>query len=321
VAGIRQIVAADIGGTHARFAVAEVDAGRVISLGEPITIGTADHPSFESAWTELGKVAGSLPRAAALAIAGPVIGGHVKMTNGPWELDAAAAQKILGLEAITVLNDFAAVAHAVAQVGPEQLLHVAGPDPPLPEEGIVTVMGPGTGLGVAHLHRYPGGYHVHSTEGGHIGFAPQDDFDDRLLASLRARHGRIVTERVHSGSGITAIYEALGGKVLRDERSIWQKGISRDDATAALAVDRFCASLGTVAGDYALAHGSSAVVLAGGVGLKLREVLPESDFGERFRAKPRYEAMMARIPVKLIVHPQPGLYGAAAAFAREHSGR
>jgi glucokinase len=321
VAGVRQIIAADIGGTHARFAVAEVDASRVVSLAEPITIGTADHPSFESAWTELEKVAGSLPRAAAIAIAGPVIGGQVKMTNGPWELDAAAAQKILGLEAITVLNDFAAVAHAVAQVGPEQLLHVAGPDTPLPEEGIVTVMGPGTGLGVAHLHLYPGGYDVHSTEGGHIGFAPQDDFDDRLLASLRARHGRVVTERVHSGSGITAIYEALGGKALRDERSIWQKGISRDDATAALAVDRFCASLGTVAGDYALAHGASAVVLAGGVGLKLREVLPESDFGERFRAKPRYEAMMARIPVKLIVHPQPGLYGAAAAFGREHSGR
>jgi glucokinase len=83
-------------------------------------------------------------------------------------------------------------------------------------------------------------------------------------------------------------------------------------------VDRFCASLGTVAGDYALAHGASAVVLAGGVGQRLRDVLAGSDFGERFRAKPRYEAMMALIPVKLITHPQPGLYGAAAAFSREH---
>lgn len=315
---MRQIVAADIGGTHARFAIAEVDSGRVVSVAEPITVATADHPNFESAWTALERTAGRLPRAAAVAIAGPVIDGRVKMTNGPWELDVAAAQETVGLEAITVLNDFGAVAHAVAQIAPEQLLHVAGPDEPLPQDGVVTVIGPGTGLGVAHLHLYPGGYHVHATEGGHIGFAPQDEFEDRLLASLRARHGRVVTERVHSGSGIVAMYEALGGDALQDDRSVWEKGISREDETAALAVDRFCASLGTIAGDYALAHGASAVVLAGGVGLKLRELLPKSEFGKRFRAKPRYESMMARIPVKLIVHPQPGLYGAAAAFAREH---
>ena len=73
-------------------------------------------------------------------------------------------------------------------------------------------------------------------------------------------------------------------------------------------------------GDYALAHGASAVVLAGGLGLRLRDILPASAFGERFRAKPRYEKMMAGIPVKLIVHPQPGLYGAAAAFALEQLG-
>ena len=320
MAGVKQIVAADIGGTHARFAVAQIDAGRVLSLTEPTTLGTADHSNFESAWAEFERTAGALPRAAAVAIAGPVIGGRVKMTNGPWDLDIAAAQATIGLEAITVLNDFGAVAHAVAQVPPEQLLHVAGPDEPLPDEGVVTVIGPGTGLGVAHLHLHRGGHHVHATEGGHIGFAPQDEFDDRLLAGLRARYGRVVTERVHSGSGISAVYDALGGDALHDERSIWQKGISREDETAALAVDRFCASLGTVAGDYALAHGASAVVLAGGIGQRLREVLPKSEFGKRFRAKPRYEAMMARIPVKLIVHPQPGLYGAAAAFAREHCG-
>ena len=314
-----RIVAADIGGTHTRFAIAEIGTGRVLSLTEPVTVETGEHSNFEAAWAEFGRLASPLPSAAAVAIAGPVIRGGVKMTNGPWQLDVAAIRKTLRLEAITVLNDFGAVAHAVAQVPPEQFLHIAGPDEPLPEDGIVTVIGPGTGLGVAQLYRYARGYHVHSTEGGHIGFAPQDEVDDRLLASLRAKHGRVVTERVHSGSGIVAIYEALGGNELQDDRSIWQKGISREDRAASLAVDRFCASLGTVAGDYALAHGADAVVLAGGVGLKLRKVLPVSQFGERFRAKPRYEAMMAAIPVKLITHPQPGLYGAAAAFAREHS--
>lgn len=314
---VKHIVAADVGGTHARFAIARIEGGRVLSLSEPFTVATGDHPGFTSAWGQFAEAAGPLPSAAAIAIAGPVIEGQVKMTNGPWSLDIHAAQAALGLEAITVLNDFAAVAHAVANVPPEQLLHVAGPDEPLPEQGVVTVMGPGTGLGVAHLHLHPGGYHVHSTEGGHIGFAPQDELDDRILASLRARHGRVVTERVHSGSGIIAIYQALGGTELTDDRAIWRKGISREDTTAALAVDRFCASLGAVAGDYALAHGASAVVLAGGIGLKLRDVLPESRFGEQFRAKPRYETMMAAVPVNLITHPQPGLFGAAAAFARE----
>ena len=77
--------------------------------------------------------------------------------------------------------------------------------------GTVSVIGPGTGLGVAHFHRYPGGYHVQATEGGHVGFAPQDEFDDRVLAMLRARYGRVVTERVNAGPGIEAIYAALGG--------------------------------------------------------------------------------------------------------------
>jgi glucokinase len=170
---------------------------------------------------------------------------------------------------------------------------------------------------VAHLDRFPGGYHVRATEGGHIGFAPQDEIDDRLLGSLRERYGRVVTERIHSGPGIVEIYAALGGSELQDDRSIWRTGIARDDETASRAVDRFCASLGTVAGDYALAHGASAVVLAGGVGQSLRERLPASEFGARFCGKPRYEAMMARIPVKLITHPHPGLYGAAAAFVHD----
>jgi glucokinase len=87
---------------------------------------------------------------------------------------------------------------------------------------------------------------------------------------------------------------------------------------AAAAVDRFCTSFGSLCGDYALAHGASAVVLAGSLCLRLRELLPSSGFGERFRFKGRYAQMMAGIPVKLITHPQPGLYGAAAAFASEH---
>ena len=313
----RRIVVADAGGTHARFALAQI-AGGTISLDAPATFVTAEYESFESAWREFERLAGPLPNAAAISIAGPVLGDRVEMTNGPWVLGLSALGTELRLEALTTLNDFGAVAHAVACVPADQLIHVAGPNVPLPEHGTISVIGPGTGLGIAHLRRFDGGYHVQPTEGGHVGFAPQDEIDDRMLAHLRHRHSRVVTERVHAGPGIVHIYAALGGSALSDDRAIWRRGIARDDELAARAVDRFCASLGTLAGDYALAHGASAVVLAGGVGLRLRDILPASEFGERFKAKPRYEPMMAAIPVKLIVHPEPGLYGAAAAFAAEH---
>ena len=313
------LVALDVGGTHARFAPASIAGDGAISLGEPVTLRTGEFSGPEAAWRAYAaRASGPVPRAAAIAIAGPVAGDTVPMTNSAWVLRIAAFKEALGLEAVTVLNDFGAVAHAVASATEDQLVHITGPERPLPATGTVSVIGPGTGLGVAHFHRHPGGYHVQATEGGHIGFAPQDDFEDRLLATLRARHGRVPTERVNAGPGISAIYAVLGGSELTDDRAIWQRGIERDDALAAEAVERFCASLGSVAGDYALAHGASAVVLAGGLGLRLRELLPQSPFGERFRAKPRYEQMMAGIPVKLIVHPQPGLYGAAAAFALEH---
>lgn len=91
------------------------------------------------------------------------------------------------------------------------------------------------------------------------------------------------------------------------------------DSLAVAAVERICLSLGSVAGDIALAQGGSAVVIAGGLGKRIKDMLIGSGFAERFRAKGRFEAMMAAVPVKLITHPEPGLLGAAAAFAREHS--
>lgn len=318
-----ELVALDVGGTHARFARARIDNGR-IELGEPITLNTSDYASLQTAWEEFARASGGpVPRAASIAIAAPIVGDTIRMTNNSWIFRTDAIDEQLGLDKVTLINDFGAVAHAVARTPEEQLVQIAGPDKPLPERGTVTVVGPGTGLGVAHFHRFPGGYHVQSTEGGHIDFAPLDEIDDRMLAKLRKEHRRVSTERVHSGPGIWEIYQALAAVEKRpveptDDRTIWERGLAREDSLAVAAVDRFCASLGSVCGDYALAHGASAVVLAGGLGLRLREVLPKSGFGERFRFKGRYTEMMAGIPVKMIVHPQPGLYGAAAAFANEH---
>lgn len=318
------LVVVDVGGTNARFALATIGADGAITLGEPITLATSDFASLQTAWEEFERQCGcAIPRSAAIAIAGPVNGAVVRMTNNSWVLHTGALDEQLGLDRVTVINDFGAVAHAVANAPADQLVHITGPDVPLPQRGTVSVIGPGTGLGVAHFARFAGGYHAQATEGGHIEFAPLDAVDDWMVARLRAEHLRISTERVHSGPGIVTIYRALAAlegrfPTLPDDRSIWQQGIDRTDSLAAAAVDRFCQSLGSVCGDYALAHGASAVVLAGGIGLRLRDVLPRSGFGERFRFKGRYTQMMAGIPVKLIVHPQPGLYGAAAAFQNEH---
>ena len=104
-----------------------------------------------------------------------------------------------------------------------------------------------------------------------------------------------------------------------DDTALWTRALAGEDTLLLRALDRFCLSLGSVTGDLALAHGPGSVVLAGGLGQRLTEILPQSGFAERFAAKGRYEALMASVPVKIITHPEPGLFGAAAAFAREHS--
>ena len=320
-----QIVSVDIGGTHARFALAEVEGGRVVELGEAVTLKTAEHASFQTAWEDFGRISRApLPKAASIAIAGPVDGELIKLTNNPWIIRPALICEKLSVDRYTVVNDFGAVGHAVAQASDEHFLHLCGPDVPLPETGTISIMGPGTGLGVAHVWRNAGGYHVQATEGGHVDFAPLDSIEDAILARLRKRHRRVSVERVVAGPGISDIYEALAameGRAVQqhDDKTLWELGTSGTDSLAAAAVDRFCLSLGSVAGDIALAQGGSAVVIAGGLGLRIKDTLVRSGFAERFTAKCRFEGLMASLPVKLITHPQPGLFGAAAAFAQEHT--
>lgn len=320
-----QIVTVDIGGTHARFAIATVDGAGSIHLGEPVTLHTKDHASLQTAWEHFRDIqGGSLPASVAMAIAGPVGGDVIRFTNNPWIIRPALVKEKLGVERYTLVNDFAAVAHSVARADDTHLLHLAGPEGALPASGTITVLGPGTGLGVAHLWRDgKGGYRVQATEGGHVDFAPLDHIEDALLARLRQRHGRVSAERVVSGPAIVDIYAALAameGRAVTEtgDVALWTSGMDGTDSLAAAAVDRFCLSLGSVAGDTALAQGASAVVIAGGLGYRLRDILPTSGFASRFCAKGRFQSMMAAIPVKLITHSQPGLFGAAAAFCMEH---
>ncbi len=320
-----EIVAVDIGGTHARFALAEVHRGKVTALADPVTLKTAEHASFQTAWEDFAAQVGRpLPRAAGIAIACPVGGEVLKLTNNPWIIRPAMIAEKMQVDQYSLVNDFNAVGHAVAQLDAEHFCHLCGPDMPLPSAGTITIVGPGTGLGVAHVLRVRGDYHVNPTEGGHIDFAPLDTLEDAILTRLRGRYRRVSVERVVAGPGLREIYEALAaieGRAVQslDDKTLWMLAQSGEDSLATAALDRFCMMLGSVAGDIALAQGASAVVIAGGLGLRIAKTLEASGFAGRFAAKGRFEAMMAAMPVKLITHPQPGLFGAAAAFAKEYA--
>jgi glucokinase len=321
---VRQVAVADVGGTNARFAVAEIDRGRVVSLGEPETLKTAEYASFQTAWEEFGRRKGiDLPNELAIAFAGPVGGEVLKLTNNPWVIRPALIHERLGVDRYTIVNDFGAVAYAVATLPDGDFRHLCGPDRPLSPEGVISIIGPGTGLGVAALLRKPDHYEVIESEGGHVDFAPLDALEDKILVQLRRHFRRVSIERIASGQGLWNLYEALGAIEGRDltfhnDKELWPAALDATDSLAVAALDRLCLTLGAVAGDMALAQGANGVVIAGGVGLRLADYLPRSGFRDRFIAKGRFERRMDEMPVKLITHPQPGLYGAAAAFAKEH---
>jgi glucokinase len=318
----RRIVSADIGGTHARFALATLEGERVLALDEPVTLRTADHGSFQLAWEEFARRTDeALPPALAISFAGPVGGELLKLTNNPWVIRPALIPEKLGVSDYVVVNDFGAVASAVADFDGSAYTHLCGPDLPLPSTGMVTILGPGTGLGVAGLLLTGDGAQVIETEGGHIDFAPLDALEDRMLTELRRSFRRVSVERLLSGRGLMNLYEALASieglpATIHDEKELWTAAMAGSDSLAAAALDRFCLTLGAVAGDLALAQGAAAVAIGGGLGFRLKDHLPRSGFRDRFIAKGRFERRMDALPVKLITHPQPGLFGAAAAFAR-----
>jgi glucokinase len=240
-----------------------------------------------------------------------------QLTNMPWAIDAGTLPRALGITRHLILNDFAAIGHAIATLAPSHFLHIAGPDIPLPTSGVISVVGPGTGLGVGLVIRGDGEYQVIASEGGNMDFSPHDDLDDRLMAALRKRYGHVSAERLISGPALRDIYAVItdADTPYADDRELWQAALGGDDPTASAAVERFCQCLGAFAGNIALAHGASAVVLAGGLGLRLNDRLRSSRFAESLAAKGDYRAILEQLPVKLIAHPEPGLYGAAAAFA------
>jgi glucokinase len=314
-----RIVAADIGGTHARFAVAELRPDGPPLLGEMRRYRTREHPDLASAWAAFARDSGgNLPPAAAIGVAAPIEGEVLRFVNSGWEIDRGCAGEQLGLQRMVLLNDFGAVAYAVSALPAESFELLGGPQTGLPAEGITTVMGPGTGLGVSMLIRRGDRLEVVETESAHIAFAPRNDAEAAVERGVRARYGRCSVERIVSGPGLLEIYNQFGGGAwdVNDAGSLWTAALDGSDALATRALELLVGCFGAAAGDISLAHGSMSLVVTGGLANRMKPLLASSMFREPFLAKGRYAARMARIPVLLSTYPEPGLLGAAVAFQR-----
>ncbi len=312
----------DIGGTNARFALTNVSAPRPEILHEQ-TESDRDFRSLRDAAQHYLDSTGAKPTRAALAVASPIEGDEVKLTNRDWSFRRGDLERNLGIDDLRLINDFAAIAWAAPHLAAEHRLPIHG-NVATPPHGPVTLIGAGTGLGVALLTgSTEQGWHVVPTEGGHASFAPTDDEERRIAAWLGVRHGRVSSERVLSGHGLSNIDACLRGLEpvtapdpitgARRSKEVVEAALSGNDPEAARALARFCRVYGAVAGDAALLHGANTVLIAGGVVLHFLDFFRASEFMDAFAAKGRHADYMRRMAVQVITHPNPGLLGAAVA--------
>ena len=321
---------ADIGGTNARFALTDLRADTPALLHSR-ALRNADFASLQHAAEAYLSDIELRPSQAAIAVACPVNTDEIRLTNRAWSFNRRELQQALGLDELRMLNDFGAVAWAVPALSGGDMVTLHGGADSL-AHGPISVLGPGTGLGVALLvgshHR---GWHVVETEGGHVSFAPQGDEERAIERWLSALHGRTSNERVLCGKGLSEIDAVLRGAIpqpgapvpggstlavpqLREPAQIVAAALDGHDAAARRTLARFCAVLGSVAGDCALVHGARSVVIAGGIVPRFVPFLRSSAFRERFLAKGRFAAWLESVAIHVVTHAHPGLLGAAMAL-------
>ncbi len=320
---------ADIGGTNARFALTDLQAQTPVITQEK-SLPAAQFASLQHAAEHYLSDVQIKPKYAAIAVASPVSGDEIRLTNRAWSFSQRELQAALKLDKLTVLNDFGAVAHAVAAFTEADRTVLYG-DPNAELAGPISVIGPGTGLGVALLvggHRRSAEqmreWHVVETEGGHISYAPLGEEEHAIERWFTARFGRTSNERLLSGAGLSHIDAALSGAdhpslqaahlPLREAADIVAAALDGHDLAARKTLARFCAVLGSVAGDTALIHGARTVVIAGGIVPRFIPFLRTSAFRERFLAKGRFAAYLESVAIHIVTHPHPGLLGAAVAL-------
>lgn len=304
---------ADIGATNTRCAL--LDAAGAQHGTELFT--NADFASLEALLDGYLEqhAEHERPRRAALAIAAPVGGDRVRMVNRDWSFSQTGLARRFGLEELRVVNDFAALARALPELGRDDVHTVGGGT--AVEGAAKAVLGPGSGLGVAGIVPVAGGWAVVGGEGGHITLAAASDEEQAVTALLRRRHGHCSAELVLSGPGLVRLYGALAELDGRTAKHVLPQDVTalagEGDALAARAVEMFFLMLGTVASNLALVFGArGGVCVGGGIVPRLLDAIDASGFRERFVAKGDYREYLESIPTFVITARLPALLGLRA---------
>lgn len=311
---------ADIGGTNARFAL-ETAPGQI---GEIRVLACAAHASLaDAAQAYRAEIGVDGIRHAAFAIANPVDGDAVRMTNHHWAFSIEATRRELGLETLLVENDFKALAMSLPLLSADECVAIG--DGQARTGGVIGLVGPGTGLGVAGLVPVMQGGHTRwlplATEGGHVSFAPMDEREAAVLAFARREFAHVSAERLISGPGLVLIQRAVRALHGAPEETMLAAEIAhhareRSCAYCVETAEIFSGLLGSFAGNVALTLGAQGgLYLGGGVIGGLGPAFDRARFRARFIAKGRFEAYLARIATIEITASQPALRGIAALLA------
>ena len=308
------VLAADIGGTHSRLALVDIDGVRPRIIDR--TIAASRRTSSLGALVREFLQGKHSPARACFAVAGPVADGIVKTTNLPWVIESRTLAGEIGVPETALINDFAAIGEAIPLLGPDDLeaLQTGVRDP----TGPIALIGAGTGLGEAFLFHEGGRYRVRASEGGHATLASRTEREWRVYSFLERRLGPVSWERVLSGPGLAAVYECLSGTSSAEEPSaISARGLAGTDPVAVETLDLFAAAYGAQSGNLALTVlATGGVYLAGGIAPKLIAKLRDGTFMSAFRSKGELEPFLARVPVHVIMSPDAGLLGAASVALR-----
>jgi glucokinase len=304
----------DIGATNARFGLMSPER----ELLHTQTYADDEYPAIEDALDVFLGGRGDLPmpRQGAIAVASPITGDRVAMTNHPWNFSIAGLKARFAFERFEVINDFTAVALALPYLGPEDRMTIGGG---VPVDGAPKgVLGPGSGLGVAGLVRCGSGWTPLTGEGGHATLAPANDRESAAIDRMRRHFDHVSAERVLSGPGLVNLYNTLAGidavpSLGYTAAQISDHAIHGTDPRCSETVAIFCAMLGTTAGNLALTLGArGGVYVAGGIVPRLGRLFADSPFRERFEAKGRFKDYMAAIPTYVVTHRLPAFFGCAA---------
>jgi glucokinase len=311
-------VVADIGGTNARFGLADLsgEAPHVFGV-ESYLCRDLEGPAEALEAFLRAKNLNQPPTGAAVAVAGPVHEGAVRFTNSGWRLSEDDLLR-RGFKAVHLLNDYEGLALALPFLGPRDVRRI-GRARERDRRGSLVVIGPGTGLGVSAVTRDESSEVIAATEGGHIAFAPADEVEREVLRRLSSRFGRVSVERILSGLiNLHAVLgEIEGRRIACDDPAAITEGCVAGDPACARTVERFCAILGAVAGDLALAFGAvGGVFIGGGIAPAILGALEAGSFRTRFEAKGRLQDYMRAIPTKVILRTDAALLGAACALRR-----